>query len=114
VGLRVCKTALLARAMALLAPGLAQAEAAAAVEEVVVFGRGEAKIGIAQAASEGTVGGSDLPVRPLLRVTAPSHRAYERPASTLPGHSEDPLAGAAPISGPGPSSAKIPGSSCTR
>lgn len=37
------------------------------VEEVVVFGRGEAKIGIARAASEGTVAGSDLLVRPLLR-----------------------------------------------
>jgi outer membrane receptor protein involved in Fe transport len=38
------------------------------VGEIVVFGRGEAKIGIAQAASEGTVAGSDLLVRPLLRV----------------------------------------------
>lgn len=37
------------------------------VEEVVVFGRGEAKIGVAHAASEGTVAGSDLLVRPLLR-----------------------------------------------
>jgi outer membrane receptor protein involved in Fe transport len=38
------------------------------LEEVVVFGRGEHLIGIAQAASEGTVGGADLGVRPLLRV----------------------------------------------
>lgn len=37
------------------------------VSEVVVFGRGEAKIGIAHAASEGSVAGSDLLVRPLLR-----------------------------------------------
>ncbi|WP_205854075.1 TonB-dependent receptor [Phenylobacterium kunshanense] len=37
------------------------------VEEIVVFGRGEAKIGVAHAASEGTVAGSDLLVRPLLR-----------------------------------------------
>lgn len=37
-------------------------------DDVVVFGRGESKIGIAAAASEGTVGGSDLLVRPLLRV----------------------------------------------
>jgi outer membrane receptor protein involved in Fe transport len=37
------------------------------VEEVVVFGRGEAKIGVAQAASEGTISGSDLLVRPLLK-----------------------------------------------
>jgi outer membrane receptor protein involved in Fe transport len=36
--------------------------------EVIVFGRGEAKIGIAKASSEGTVAGSDLLVRPLLRV----------------------------------------------
>ncbi|WP_313809609.1 TonB-dependent receptor [Sphingobium sp.] len=36
--------------------------------EIVVFGRGEAKIGVAQAASEGSVAGSDLLVRPLLRV----------------------------------------------
>lgn len=36
--------------------------------EILVFGRGEAKIGTAHAASEGSVGGSDLLVRPLLRV----------------------------------------------
>lgn len=38
------------------------------LEEVVVFGRAEKKIGVAEAASEGTVGGDDLLVRPLLRV----------------------------------------------
>ena len=38
------------------------------LEEVVVFGRGEHLIGVASAASEGTVGGADLAVRPLLRV----------------------------------------------
>lgn len=37
-------------------------------DDIVVFGRGEAKIGVAHAASEGTVAGSDLLVRPLLRV----------------------------------------------
>ncbi|WP_293882097.1 TonB-dependent receptor [Sphingomonas sp.] len=36
--------------------------------EIVVFGRGESKIGTATAASEGTVAGADLLVRPLLRV----------------------------------------------
>jgi hypothetical protein len=36
--------------------------------DVVVFGRGEAKVGIAAAASEGTIAGFDLLVRPLLRV----------------------------------------------
>ena len=35
--------------------------------EIIVFGRGEQKIGVAQAASEGTISGSDLLVRPLLR-----------------------------------------------
>ena len=43
------------------APGTGQAD-------IIVFGRGEAKIGVAAAASEGTVAGSDLLVRPLLRV----------------------------------------------
>ncbi|MGC4027732.1 MAG: TonB-dependent receptor [Steroidobacteraceae bacterium] len=38
------------------------------LSEVVVYGRGERLIGAAQAASEGTVGGADLGVRPLLRV----------------------------------------------
>ena len=38
------------------------------LEEVVVFARGEAMIGKADAASEGAVGGADLSVRPLLRV----------------------------------------------
>jgi outer membrane receptor protein involved in Fe transport len=38
------------------------------IDEVVVFARGEALIGKAEAASEGAVGGADLSVRPLLRV----------------------------------------------
>ncbi|HJT41507.1 MAG TPA: TonB-dependent receptor [Sphingobium sp.] len=47
----------------------ARAEEAESTEaNIVVFGRGEAKIGVAQAASEGSVGGADLLVRPLLRV----------------------------------------------
>jgi hypothetical protein len=46
----------------------AAGEDASEVGAIVVFGRGEAKIGIAKAASEGTIGGSDLLVRPLLRV----------------------------------------------
>lgn len=36
--------------------------------DIVVFGRGEGKIGIAGAASEGSIAGSDLLIRPLLRV----------------------------------------------
>ncbi len=39
-----------------------------APNDIVVFGRGEAKIGVAHAASEGTVAGADLLIRPLLRV----------------------------------------------
>jgi hypothetical protein len=50
------------------APPAADKPSDAEVSGVVVFGRGEAKIGVAQAASEGTVAGSDLLVRPLLRV----------------------------------------------
>ncbi len=38
------------------------------LQEVVVYGREERLIGIVSAASEGTVGGADLGVRPLLRV----------------------------------------------
>jgi outer membrane receptor protein involved in Fe transport len=60
-------------ALALAAPGIAMtAEARASddpdLDEVVVYGRGERLIGEARAASEGTVGGADLGVRPLLRV----------------------------------------------
>lgn len=56
-------------------PAQAAEEAPASAEDsalssatIVVFGRGEAKIGVAQAASEGSVSGADLLVRPLLRV----------------------------------------------
>jgi outer membrane receptor protein involved in Fe transport len=62
-------------------PVYAQAEATAAepvdpsaeavvqeIEEIVVFGRAERLIGTADTASEGSVGGADLSVRPLLRV----------------------------------------------
>jgi outer membrane receptor protein involved in Fe transport len=38
------------------------------LEEVVVFGRGTQLVGAAEAASEGSVGGADLLVRPMLRV----------------------------------------------
>lgn len=47
----------------------APADAGAADTPIVVFGRAEAKIGVAHAASEGTVAGADLLVRPLLRVS---------------------------------------------
>jgi outer membrane receptor protein involved in Fe transport len=42
--------------------------AAADIDEVIVFGRGERLIGSADAASEGAVAGADLSVRPMLRV----------------------------------------------
>jgi outer membrane cobalamin receptor len=38
------------------------------LEEIVVFGRSLELVGRAEAASEGTVGGADLLVRPMLRV----------------------------------------------
>ncbi len=38
------------------------------LQEIVVFGRGEALIGRASTASEGSVGGDDLLVRPMLKV----------------------------------------------
>ncbi len=38
------------------------------LEEIVVFGRGIKLLGTADAASEGSVGGADLAVRPLMRV----------------------------------------------
>ncbi len=61
-----------AAALAAELAGAAPADQAPAVEDssqvnIVVFGRGELKIGIAHAASEGTIAGSDLLVRPLLR-----------------------------------------------
>jgi len=40
----------------------------AQLDEVVVFGRGERLIGVAATASEGSVGGDDLLVRPMLKV----------------------------------------------
>ena len=43
------------------------ARAPGEIQEVVIFGRGEAKIGVAHAASEGAISGSDLLVRPLLK-----------------------------------------------
>lgn len=45
----------------------AQPTAAGPLEEVIVFGRGTQLIGGAEAASEGSVGGADLLVRPMLR-----------------------------------------------
>jgi hypothetical protein len=41
---------------------------AQSIEEVVVYGRASQQIGQAQAASQGTVGGVDLAIRPLLQV----------------------------------------------
>lgn len=38
-------------------------------DDIVVFGRGENKIGIAGAASEGSISGADLLVRPLVKVS---------------------------------------------
>jgi len=87
-GRRVCRIASCGvAALALIAtlPAAAQAQADAAADEVeedasatdagdttatdpiFVFGRGEKRIGIAGAASEGGVAGADIEIRPLLR-----------------------------------------------
>jgi len=52
---------------AALLPALGAAQPGGPLEEVVVFGRALELLGTADAASEGTVAGSDLAVRPLLR-----------------------------------------------
>jgi outer membrane receptor protein involved in Fe transport len=49
-------------------PGSEGAQAPGQIEEVVVFGRNLELLGTAEAASEGSVGGADLLVRPMLRV----------------------------------------------
>lgn len=54
------------RPEAVLASAAPEVEAPAK-DDIVVFGRGEAKIGTATTASEGTISGADLLVRPLLR-----------------------------------------------
>jgi outer membrane receptor protein involved in Fe transport len=74
---RLLATALAAGALAIVQhPVLAQnGDAAAnpppappgAAEQIVVFGRAQALVGTADAASEGSVGGTDLAVRPLVR-----------------------------------------------
>jgi len=46
----------------------AAADAEDGGQDIVIFGRGENKIGIAGAASEGSISGQDLLVRPLLKV----------------------------------------------
>lgn len=54
-----------------IAPAIVFAQSAtsvAQIEEAVVFGRATQQIGSADAASEGTVGGADLAIRPLLNV----------------------------------------------
>ena len=62
---------LVAALAALLAPAAALGQSAGdagPIEEVVVFGRGAQLLGAAEAASQGSVGGADLLVRPMLRV----------------------------------------------
>ncbi|MEY4762413.1 MAG: hypothetical protein RLZZ200_2269 [Pseudomonadota bacterium] len=53
---------------ALAAAAADRADAADTLQEVIIFGRGELQIGLAAAASEGSVAGADLSVRPMLRV----------------------------------------------
>lgn len=51
------------------APTEAEADQQSATPTIVVFGRGESRIGKAQAASEGSIAGADMLVRPLLKVS---------------------------------------------
>ena len=61
-----CVSSVLAAAFVCAAGAMAQTTGP--MEEVVVFGRATELIGSAAAASEGSVGGADLLVRPMLRV----------------------------------------------
>ena len=54
--------------LAISAPAPASAQPQSSVEEVVVFGRNTELLGRAEAASQGSVGGADLLVRPMLKV----------------------------------------------
>jgi outer membrane receptor protein involved in Fe transport len=49
-------------------PAPSTTSAADPMDEIIVFGRAERQIGVAVTASEGTVGGDDLLVRPMLKV----------------------------------------------
>lgn len=73
----ISRLALIATALAAATPAFAQtepadpatpAEADNGQSDIVIFGRGENRIGIAGAASEGSVSGADLLIRPLLKV----------------------------------------------
>ena len=64
----LCATAVAGHAEEARPPEARFAADTASPQDILVFGRGEAKIGTAVAASEGTVTGADLLVRPLLRV----------------------------------------------
>ena len=68
----IAVTTLIACLPAMLVTGTGGAQTvtsgAGAMEEVIVFGRNTEPVGSARAASEGSVGGADLLVRPLLRV----------------------------------------------
>ncbi len=67
-GLMIALMAMPLTGVAQVSRPVGQESAQINLEEVVVFGRGEALIGKAAAASEGEVGGDDLLVRPMLRV----------------------------------------------
>jgi len=67
---RALISSILCTAWVLPATGSAQTvtSSSGALEEVIVFGRNTQLLGTARAASEGSVGGADLLVRPMLRV----------------------------------------------
>ncbi|MEM7504063.1 MAG: TonB-dependent receptor [Pseudomonadota bacterium] len=64
----VCRRATVALALCLAAPAVAHEDHTAVLEELVVYGRAEQAIGVAQSASEGMVGYDDIQLSPLLRV----------------------------------------------
>ena len=60
------KTTVIATAILAVMPAMAQPEGPG-IEEIIVFGRNTDLVGSAEAASEGSVGGADLLVRPLFK-----------------------------------------------
>jgi outer membrane receptor protein involved in Fe transport len=63
------RQALAVAALLFAHPALAEEAEAPTPPQIVVFGRGETRIGTAAAASEGSIAGADLLVRPLLKVS---------------------------------------------
>ena len=63
-----CSRPAMVLALFVAVPAVAHEDHTAVLEELVVYGRAEQTIGIAQSASEGMVGYDDIQLSPLLRV----------------------------------------------